>query len=477
MTRKQAEKRIAELRRELNRHNHLYYVEARPEISDREYDALYKELQDLEARVPGPGHARLPDPARRRRAAEGVQERPAPPADDVAGQHLRLRRAARVRRRGCKSCCPARRSSTCSSPRWTASPSACATRTASSPSAPRAATAPPATTSPPTSAPSGPSLSLCRPISVLRPSSKSAARPTCPSRASRSSTPSARRPARSRSPTRATPRAGSLKQLDSAHRRQAAALGASSTPSAPARASRSRRRRRSWRTLKKLGLPTPQILVALQGHRGGHRARAERIAEDRRRTLPYEIDGAVVKVNDLAQWKQLGATAKAPRFAIAYKYSHEQARTKLTAITVQVGRTGTLTPGRRTGARARSPGSTISRATLHNEEEITAQGYPHRRHGDHREGRRGHPRGRRRGAREAPARREAVRPREARAREMPGVRRADPPRPGVRRLALREHRLPGAAQAHAPALRLRAARWTSRTSARSWSTSSWTRAS
>ncbi|MBI1804720.1 MAG: NAD-dependent DNA ligase LigA [Ignavibacteriae bacterium] len=85
--------------------------------------------------------------------------------------------------------------------------------------------------------------------------------------------------------------------------------------------------------------------------------------------LPFEIDGAVVKVNDLSQWKQLGVTAKAPRFAIAYKYSHEQAQTKLKDITIQVGRTGTLTP-----VAELEPvflaGSTISRATLHNEEEI-----------------------------------------------------------------------------------------------------------
>jgi DNA ligase (NAD+) len=85
--------------------------------------------------------------------------------------------------------------------------------------------------------------------------------------------------------------------------------------------------------------------------------------------LPFEIDGAVIKVNNLDQWKRLGATAKAPRFAIAYKYSHEQAQTKLKGITIQVGRTGTLTP-----VAELEPvflaGSTISRATLHNEEEI-----------------------------------------------------------------------------------------------------------
>ena len=60
--------------------------------------------------------------------------------------------------------------------------------------------------------------------------------------------------------------------------------------------------------------------------------------------LPYEIDGAVIKVNNRALWPRLGVTAKAPRYAIAYKYSHEQAQTKLKDITIQVGRTGTLTP-------------------------------------------------------------------------------------------------------------------------------------
>lgn len=86
-------------------------------------------------------------------------------------------------------------------------------------------------------------------------------------------------------------------------------------------------------------------------------------------SLGYEIDGAVVKVNSLAQWQKLGMTAKAPRFAIAYKYSHEQAQTVLRAITVQVGRTGVLTP-----VAELEPvflaGSTVSRATLHNEEEV-----------------------------------------------------------------------------------------------------------
>ncbi|HCL47742.1 TPA: DNA ligase (NAD(+)) LigA [Patescibacteria group bacterium] len=88
-----------------------------------------------------------------------------------------------------------------------------------------------------------------------------------------------------------------------------------------------------------------------------------------RNKLPYETDGVVVKVNDMAARRRLGATAKAPRWAIAYKFPAEQKPTKVLDIVVQVGRQGTLTP-----VAVLEPvllaGSTVSRATLHNEDEI-----------------------------------------------------------------------------------------------------------
>jgi len=88
-----------------------------------------------------------------------------------------------------------------------------------------------------------------------------------------------------------------------------------------------------------------------------------------RRDFPYETDGAVIKLNSYAQRADAGCTAKAPRWAIAYKYAAEQGRTKLRGVTVQVGRTGVLTP-----VAELEPvflaGSTISRATLHNEDYI-----------------------------------------------------------------------------------------------------------
>lgn len=88
-----------------------------------------------------------------------------------------------------------------------------------------------------------------------------------------------------------------------------------------------------------------------------------------RKNFKYETDGAVIKLNNFPLREKVGYTAKAPRWAMAYKYAAEQAETKLKAITIQVGRTGALTP-----VAELEPvflaGSTISRATLHNEDEL-----------------------------------------------------------------------------------------------------------
>src|SRR6266436_94398 len=88
-----------------------------------------------------------------------------------------------------------------------------------------------------------------------------------------------------------------------------------------------------------------------------------------RKKFTYETDGAVVKLNSFAQRERAGFTSKAPRWAIAYKYAAEQAETKLKAVTVQVGRTGALTPVAKLEP-VFLAGSTISRATLHNEDYI-----------------------------------------------------------------------------------------------------------
>jgi DNA ligase (NAD+) len=88
-----------------------------------------------------------------------------------------------------------------------------------------------------------------------------------------------------------------------------------------------------------------------------------------RADYPFEMDGAVVKVNERGLYDDLGSTAKSPRWAIAYKYEPEQAETRLRDITVQVGRTGVLTPVAELEPVLLS-GSTVSRATLHNWDEI-----------------------------------------------------------------------------------------------------------
>lgn len=89
----------------------------------------------------------------------------------------------------------------------------------------------------------------------------------------------------------------------------------------------------------------------------------------KRHTLPYGLDGVVIKVNSRRFQEALGYTGKAPRFGIAYKFPAEQATTIVEDITVQVGRTGALTPVAHLRP-VRIAGSTVSRATLHNADEI-----------------------------------------------------------------------------------------------------------
>ena len=92
-------------------------------------------------------------------------------------------------------------------------------------------------------------------------------------------------------------------------------------------------------------------------------------AIERRDDLPYEIDGVVVKVNSFVRQAAMGFTARAPRWAMAFKFPPEEKATKLLGITVQVGRTGALTPVAELEP-VSVAGSTVARATLHNEDEV-----------------------------------------------------------------------------------------------------------
>lgn len=165
--------------------------------------------------------------------------------------------------------------------------------------------------------------------------------------------------------------AGSLKQLDSklvAQRPLAVVLygvGEVRFPKAAVSMPDSQVALLDW--LNQLGCPTPeklwrclsadQIIAAIE--------ELDRL----RRSFNYETDGAVVKLNAIRLRDRIGVTSKAPRWAMAYKYAPEQAATRLRDITIQVGRTGKLTPVAELEPVFLS-GSTVSRATLHNEDEL-----------------------------------------------------------------------------------------------------------
>jgi DNA ligase (NAD+) len=161
--------------------------------------------------------------------------------------------------------------------------------------------------------------------------------------------------------------AGSLKQLDPrivAKRPLGAVfygLGRVEGGPVPARHSQAL----EW--LEEMGFKTPEKVWLC--HSADELLAAVDELEGMRERFTYQTDGAVIKLDDLAWRDRIGYTAKAPRWAIAYKYAPVQAQTRLNGITVQVGRTGVLTP-----VAELEPvflaGSTIGRATLHNEDEI-----------------------------------------------------------------------------------------------------------
>ena len=90
---------------------------------------------------------------------------------------------------------------------------------------------------------------------------------------------------------------------------------------------------------------------------------------DKRHDLPYDTDGMVIKVNDLAQREKLGITTKSPRWVVAYKFAAEQALTRLLNIELQVGRQGTLTPVAHLDP-VQLAGTTVARASLHNDDNL-----------------------------------------------------------------------------------------------------------
>ena len=127
----------------------------------------------------------------------------------------------------------------------------------------------------------------------------------------------------------------------------------------------------AYRALKAWGLPVSEHTAQVKGLD----AVTERIAYwgEHRHDVEHEIDGVVVKVDDVALQRRLGATSRAPRWAIAYKYPPEEATTKLLDIKVNVGRTGRVTPFAFMEP-VKVAGSTVSQATLHNASEVKRKG-------------------------------------------------------------------------------------------------------
>jgi DNA ligase (NAD+) len=119
--------------------------------------------------------------------------------------------------------------------------------------------------------------------------------------------------------------------------------------------------------VKRWGLPTVEKYWPAQGIDAAWQG--VRALDQQRHAFAYGTDGAVTKLDSFALRREAGSTAKAPRWAIAYKFEPERAETKINAITVQVGRTGVLTPVAELEP-VLLAGSTVARATLHNKDEI-----------------------------------------------------------------------------------------------------------
>ena len=161
--------------------------------------------------------------------------------------------------------------------------------------------------------------------------------------------------------------AGSLKQLDSriVAKRRLDILLYSAAKVEGGNVPRTQMELLEW--LRSLGFKTPEktwLCVSVDDLLGALDA-----LDQVRRSFRYETDGAVIKLNQLSLRDKVGATAKAPRWGMAYKYAPEQAETKLKDITVQVGRTGALTPVAHLEPVLLAR-TTVKRATLHNEDQI-----------------------------------------------------------------------------------------------------------
>ena len=152
----------------------------------------------------------------------------------------------------------------------------------------------------------------------------------------------------------------------------------------------------AYDALRAWGLPISDKVTVLPSL-ANVKAYIENAGEHRHTIVPYEIDGVVIKVDEVVLQRRLGSTSRAPRWAIAFKYPPEEVNAKLLSIEVNTGRTGRVTPF---GVMepTKVAGSTVERATLHNAHEVKRKDVRPGRHRRAAQGRRRDPRDRRAGS-------------------------------------------------------------------------------
>jgi DNA ligase (NAD+) len=368
MTKAQAQARHAELAAEIRRHDHAYYIEARPAISDREYDRLYRELLDLEKAFPE--LAAADSPSQRVGGAPLSEFKPSPhlvpmmSLDNTYSQDEVREFVARVQR-----LLPGEKLE------WLAEPKvdgvAINLRFVGGVLA-LGATRGDGTTGDDITA----NLKTIKSLPLrLRARGRGRIPEVLEVRGEVYLTKdgfaklNAERVAAGEEAF-ANPRnaaAGSLKQLDPrlVARRPLDLILYGTGKIEGGHAPPTQVELLEW--LRELGFKTPEkswfcrdvdeLLGAIDELDG---------IRDR---FPYETDGAVIKLNSIPLRERVGATSKAPRWGMAYKYAPDQAETRLQAITIQVGRTGALTPVANLEP-VLLAGTTVKRATLHNEDQI-----------------------------------------------------------------------------------------------------------
>jgi DNA ligase (NAD+) len=368
MTQAAAQKRHSELADEIRRHDHAYYVEASPVISDQEYDRLYRELIDLEKEFPP---LRTPDSPSQRVGGQPLEGfasvqhlRPMMSLDNTYSQEEVRQFMARAQKLW-----PGEKLE------WTVEPKidglAVNLRYEGGVFTVGATRGDGTTGDDITS-----NLKTIRsiPLRLKKPGTRALpsvleVRGEVYLKLAGFKKLNAERVAAGEEPF-ANPRnaaAGSLKQLDPtivATRPldmiiyNAGHIAGASPPETQAAFI-------DW--LKALGFKTPDKLWVCRNEDEVLAAVDE--LDTIRRKFEYDTDGAVIKLNAIALREKLGATSKAPRWAFAYKYAAEKAETKLKSITIQVGRTGALTPVAELEP-VLLAGTVVKRATLHNEDDM-----------------------------------------------------------------------------------------------------------